>query len=500
MALTKDKMINYNQRSDVHSKAKEFWNYVTGSAGGWPTLSRAGILAGLDFTIESGSNEVKFFENNTNMYSAQVSAVFTNFFPDIAQYAATQSYDNVIIYGSDYSNEFGTNPPMAQRGIISSSFADVNISSSFNTTPTNRQYLSMRGTGSFSGSFHLFLHNPEHTDDTLYQIVSSSFNKDWFRSTLSDSPVSSSLISTFDSSSISIGHGIGDWPDYVNKTTQGDASMQVTMGGKLMLNSYRADTIGTEQSSSAVLGLNTSTGNVNENFIISSGSVDSNNQKYSSQGRVSLLVTPEDTKIISSFYNPQHTKLYPPVDTLADDDISNDGWAVWTLKPYQGLSTPSGSLIRMYDDSTKQIQDVQIGDVVKSFQPIGMPDGDLDFLNYSTSDLSGSFMTGSVVVGGGVYTTPHYYTISGSDNNEYIFPQLGSAFANNAGSGTYKFKQTWRLDTDDKLFDKDGNEIDIVDIQENYDEEDIIFYSLDVEDIDTYFSSDILVHNIPGKD
>ena len=71
MALTKDQMINYNQRSVVHSKAKEFWNYVTGSAGGWPTLSRAGILAGLDFTIESGSNEVKFFENNTNMYYFQ---------------------------------------------------------------------------------------------------------------------------------------------------------------------------------------------------------------------------------------------------------------------------------------------------------------------------------------------------------------------------------------------------------------------------------------------
>jgi len=153
----------------------------------------------------------------------------------------------------------------------------------------------------------------------------------------------------------------------------------------------------------------------------------------------------------------------------------------------------------MYDDSTKQIQDVQIGDVVKSFQPIGMPDGDLDFLNYSTSDLSGSFMTGSVVVGSGVSTTPLYYTISGSNNEEYICPTFGSAFANNAGSGTYKFIQNWRLDTDDKLFDIDGNEISIVDIQENYDEEGIIFYSLDVEDVDTYFSSDILVHNAGGK-
>ena len=52
----------------------------------------------------------------------------------------------------------------------------------------------------------------------------------------------------------------------------------------------------------------------------------------------------------------------------------------------------------------------------------------------------------------------------------------------------------------DELFDKDANEISIVDVQENYGTEDITFYSLDVEDVDTYFSSDILVHNIPGKE
>ena len=37
-------------------------------------------------------------------------------------------------------------------------------------------------------------------------------------------------------------------------------------------------------------------------------------------------------------------------------------------------STPSGSLIRMFDDSTKQVQDVEVGDVVKSYKPVGMPD------------------------------------------------------------------------------------------------------------------------------
>ena len=77
-------IINFPQKSVVEATGSEILKHIKASAGGWPTLSRAGILAGLDFTIESGSNEVKFFENNTNMYSAQVSAVFTNFFQDIA--------------------------------------------------------------------------------------------------------------------------------------------------------------------------------------------------------------------------------------------------------------------------------------------------------------------------------------------------------------------------------------------------------------------------------
>ena len=37
-------------------------------------------------------------------------------------------------------------------------------------------------------------------------------------------------------------------------------------------------------------------------------------------------------------------------------------------------STPSGSNITMFDDSQKQVQDVQVGDVVKSYLPVGMPD------------------------------------------------------------------------------------------------------------------------------
>ena len=37
-------------------------------------------------------------------------------------------------------------------------------------------------------------------------------------------------------------------------------------------------------------------------------------------------------------------------------------------------SSVSGSLIQMYDNSTTQIQDVEVGDIVKSYLPVGMPD------------------------------------------------------------------------------------------------------------------------------
>ena len=72
--------------------------------------------------------------------------------------------------------------------------------------------------------------------------------------------------------------------------------------------------------------------------------------------------------------------------------------------------------------------------------------------------------------------------------------------------GRYFLKQgdTWSWGTPDDIsvgdyfLDKDGNEVEVTSKSEVAQEE--TFYSLDVEDIDTYFTSDILVHNIPpGK-
>ena len=79
--------------------------------------------------------------------------------------------------------------------------------------------------------------------------------------------------------------------------------------------------------------------------------------------------------------------------------------------------------------------------------------------------------------------------------------------ANNSIKYTYqshhfvKKDDTWSFNTlielGNSLLDEDGNEVEITSISEVLESE--TFYSLNVEDIDTYFQSEILVHNLPPK-
>ena len=72
----------------------------------------------------------------------------------------------------------------------------------------------------------------------------------------------------------------------------------------------------------------------------------------------------------------------------------------------------------------------------------------------------------------------------------------GSRYFLKQGS-TWSFAKPSEISVGDYLFDKDGNEIEITSVSEVG--EDNTFYSLDVEDIDTYFTSDVLVHNLPPR-
>ena len=58
--------INYSYSSvnlsgQVTQSLKDVSQYITASAGGWPDY-KVGMIAGYDFTIESGSGDVKIYE------------------------------------------------------------------------------------------------------------------------------------------------------------------------------------------------------------------------------------------------------------------------------------------------------------------------------------------------------------------------------------------------------------------------------------------------------
>ena len=232
-------------------------------------------------------------------------------------------------------------------------------------------------------------------------------------------------------------------------------------------------------------------GSLIETYIVPSGSTLSN-QGYLKTTKQDYLLTPDRHILIND--KDRFDFSYAPKFILSGDR--------YHMQNALGVfSSPSGSLIRMFDNSTKQVQDVEVGDVVKSYKPAGMPDEFFfeDWYSYSSTDLSGSVASGSVVVRTFNQDYYGYYLINGSIK----IPVLKQAMMK---GGRFFTKQgdTWSWQTPDNInvgnyfLDKDANEVEITSKTEVAQED--TFYSLDVEDIDTYFTSDILVHNIPpGK-
>ena len=112
-----------------------------------------------------------------------------------------------------------------QQPLISSSFARHNISASFEYREnTSIPYFSERGENDHTGSFHLWMQTPWFSDDTLLNIVSGSFNKNSFRTILSSSPESASLVPVFNTGSFSDNNAYH--PDFVVKDPSKDGTIQ----------------------------------------------------------------------------------------------------------------------------------------------------------------------------------------------------------------------------------------------------------------------------------
>ena len=460
----------------VQTTIENYLNYITGSGGGWPANTNIGIFAGVDYIKEETTGDIYLNEMNTacgvyGTYNDQTAS-----FDLMADYANEKGCTTAYVYGQNDNVKF--NPSNFQQPIISSSFARHNISVNFEFAEnTSLTYFSQRGSNDHTGSFHLFMQTPWYSDDNLLNIVSGSFNKNTFRTILNSSPVSSSLIPVFNTGSFSDSNAYH--PDFVIKNPAQDGT---SYDNSILFHKYVAEN-STYQSG-------VDSGSLIETYIVPSGST-VGTQGYLKSPKYEYLMTP-DRQILTKKKDKLVLSIAPKLI------LSGDRYHIQNALLY---STASGSSIRMYDDSTKQVQDVEVGDVVKSYKPVGMPDEFFfeDWLSYSSTDLSGSVASGSVVIRTLQEDYYGYYLINGSIKVPVMKQSImkGARYFLKQGD-TWTWAKPTDIDTGDYFLNKDGNEVEITSKTEVAQEE--TFYSLDVEDIDTYFTSDILVHNIPpGK-
>ena len=461
----------------IQTKITSLLNYITGSAGGWPTNTNIGIMSGVDYIKEETTDNIYFNEMNTacgiyGSYNEQTAS-----FNLIADYANEKGCTTAYVYGQNDSVKY--NPSDFQQPIISSSFARHGISVNFEyNNNTSHTYFTQRGQNQYTGSFHLFMQTPWYSDDNLLEIVSGSFNKNTFRTILTSSPESASLIPTLNTSSFSDTNAYH--PDFVVKDASKDGT---ALDNTILFHKYN--------SSNPTYQNSVNSGSLIETYFVPSGST-LNNQGYFKTTKQDYLLTPDRQILLKD--KDRFTFSYAPKFILSGDryHIQN------ALGVY---SSPSGSSIRMYDNSTKQVQDIEVGDVVKSYKPAGMPDEFFfeDWYDYSSTNLSGSVASGSVVVRTFSEDFYGYYLINGSIKVPVMKQAMmkGGRFFTKQGD-TWTWETPENIDVGDYFLDKDANEVEVTSKTEVAQEE--TFYSLDVEDIDTYFTSDILVHNIPpGK-
>jgi len=461
----------------VQTKIENYLNYITGSGGGWPSNTNIGVMAGIDYIEESGSGNVYFNEMNTacGVYGSLNEQ--TASYNLISDYANEKGCSKVYVYGQNDSKK--QNPSVFQQPLISASFARHNISSSFEYTEnTSIPYFSQRGSNDHTGSFHLFLQTPWFSDDTLLNIVSGSFNKEIFRGILGVSPESASVSPLFNTGSFSTSNTYH--PDFVVKDPDIDGGLQ---DRKMNFYKYTASnpTYQNAVDSGSLLI---------EDYIIPSGS-EKSSEGYNPITKKYYWMTP-DKQIKYQDYNIPLDETFKWVLPSGKDEFQMRNQVAYT--------TPSGSSVTMYDGSTKQIQDVEVGDVVKSYLPAGMPDEMFadDWTNYTSTDLSGSTASGSVVIRNMNKGFYGYYLVNGSlklpvslqaqARQQLFFVRQGD---------TWSWQSPKDIEIGEYFLDTSGSAVEITSISEVAQETE--FYSLDVEDIDTYFSSNILVHNIPNK-
>jgi hypothetical protein len=180
---------------------------------------------------------------------------------------------------------------------------------------------------------------------------------------------------------------------------------------------------------------------------------------------------------------------------------ATDTWVITIPDATPASSGPSGgggcfafgTKITMADGSLKNMEDLVLGDVVRTFDIPGAPDTDeykywLSPDAWTTDSTEGFEITTTKVthIHKGPFKT--HFVINGSTkvtHEHLIFVKR---------NGVYSFTPASKIRVGDKLLTESLEEIDITDIQLKL--EPIFTVEIDVEDKDFYFANGILAHNL----
>jgi len=151
-----------------------------------------------------------------------------------------------------------------------------------------------------------------------------------------------------------------------------------------------------------------------------------------------------------------------------------------------------GTLVTMADGSFKPVEEIVIGDIVKTVSIDGLDSSDEDAWKVYTSTSFSSTSATSTVRGIMDDTWSEYYTINGSLNITFEHPVFVKRDID------YLFTRVVNLMLGDLILDEAGNWIEVTTIDKVT--ANVQTININVEDSDLYFANGLLVHNYVNVD
>jgi len=147
----------------------------------------------------------------------------------------------------------------------------------------------------------------------------------------------------------------------------------------------------------------------------------------------------------------------------------------------------------MADGSIKNVEDVVVGDSVKSWNhPTVIDESNEGWIEWSATDLTGSTTHSSVVRTHTVDTYFKWHNITLADGHE-LKCTFEHVFLAKDSEGKWSWKQAIAMEAGHSMLKEDGSEVAIVSNTITYTP--VTTFNLDVEETDTYYADGLVTHN-----